>query len=110
MANDNVEIQHEPGDRVRVKVSGELDLDSAARLLSGVMGLLDGRSRDLIVDLKDVSFIDSTGLSILLLSARRTDDAGGRLRVAGAHGPVLDAISLAGAQSLLEIQESPSSA
>jgi anti-anti-sigma factor len=52
------EVQTEPG---RVVVSGELDLETVPVLREAIDG-----AGELTLDLRDVCFIDSTGLSLLL--------------------------------------------
>ena len=51
-----------------VTISGELDLASVAELRAA-LGEVAGRSRSLVVDVSDVSFIDSTALAALLRSS-----------------------------------------
>jgi len=65
-----VRVRHESG-KVVVAPAGELDLASAALLEREFGGLpRDGRKR-VVLDLREVQFIDSTGLR-LLLSLRNT--------------------------------------
>lgn len=54
------------GDRVMVKVSGELDLDSSERLRSVLREALNRSVRGIDLHLEDVSFCDCSTLNILL--------------------------------------------
>jgi anti-sigma B factor antagonist len=66
---------------VRLKVSGELDLASAPRVKEAVsVELTDGR--DVILDLSEVSFIDSTGLAAVISAANRARELARSLRIA----------------------------
>jgi anti-sigma B factor antagonist len=59
------------GDEVRVSVVGELDATSAARLqrsLDAVVGVSAGA---VVLDMSGVSFIDSTGLRVLIVLQQR---------------------------------------
>ena len=49
--------------------AGEVDMATAAQLESRLLQALDEGARDLIVNLRDVTFIDSTGLTALLRAA-----------------------------------------
>jgi anti-anti-sigma factor len=53
------------GDTVVIVASGEIDLSSADRLQAQLGGLL-GSCRRLVLDLRDVDFIDSSGLHCIL--------------------------------------------
>jgi anti-sigma B factor antagonist len=65
----HVEVEHD-GTAVRVIVSGEIDVASV-RLIRGARdkALAEHPSR-MLIDLRDVGFIDSSGLKFLLETAR----------------------------------------
>jgi anti-sigma B factor antagonist len=65
-----------------VVVGGELDLHTAGEL-DETLARLDGRR--IVVDLREVTFLDSTALAVLLAAARRR--AGKRLGVDLVLGP-----------------------
>jgi anti-anti-sigma factor len=54
------------GDESVIALAGELDLASADRLAREVHGVLGAGAAQLVLDLRDVDFIDSTGLRVLL--------------------------------------------
>ena len=89
-------------DRVRVVACGELDLANAGRLESEVDALLDSGFTDVAVDLRELAFIDSSGVHALVKCDRR---AQGRLSVLLAPGPVARAIELCGVRGLLNVSE-----
>lgn len=64
-------------DRAVVKPAGELDAYSAPQLRKILDEVLDGSVPRVVVDLARTSFIDSTGLGVLVGAARRakTQDA-----------------------------------
>lgn len=67
------------GGRVVVTVSGEVDVSSADALRDELRLLVDEGHTDLVVDLSAVSFMDSTGLGVLVGTLKRVRLAGGRL-------------------------------
>jgi anti-sigma B factor antagonist len=69
----------EPG-RVRLAVSGEVDLTSGHRLEQALLRAED-RAETVVLDLSQVEFFDSTGLQILLDADVRARDNGHRLIV-----------------------------
>ncbi|WP_444542254.1 STAS domain-containing protein [Cellulomonas phragmiteti] len=67
------------GARTVVHVAGEIDVASADRLRESVAQLLSDGRTDLVVDLSAVTFMDSTGLGLLVGTLKRVRLAGGRL-------------------------------
>lgn len=84
------------GDRAVVSVGGEVDLETASQLGDHALDALRDVSPHLVLDLSGVSFMDSTGLKVLITVRQRTDLAGGSFAVAGATRTVLRLLSLTG--------------
>ena len=63
------------GSALVVVVYGELDLSSADRLNARLTGLLSSSSR-IVLDLREIDFIDSAGLHCILDVDRASRDAG----------------------------------
>jgi anti-sigma B factor antagonist len=72
----------EEGDAAVLVVRGEVDLSSAPQLRQRLLGLATGGPRTVVVDLTGVSFIDSTGLGVLVSALKRLRAEGGDLRLA----------------------------
>jgi anti-sigma B factor antagonist len=60
-----IDTKHER-ERVVVTMAGEVDLSTAPQARSVVVQLRASGSRDIVVDLRGVSFLDATGLHLLL--------------------------------------------
>jgi anti-sigma B factor antagonist len=69
------------GDAVVLHVAGELDVAGAARLRQALAGPVGCGFVDLVVDLRCVTFVDSTGLGVLVATLRRVRRRGGRLQL-----------------------------
>jgi anti-anti-sigma factor len=65
---------------VRVCVIGEIDLSTAPQLEAALVRELDG-APDLLLDLSEVSFLDSSGLHAIVSAARTARANGGMLVV-----------------------------
>lgn len=65
-----------------VRVAGELDLATGPRLRRELLLAADRAQRLLIVDLRDLTFIDAAGIRVLLTGARRMAECSGRLTLA----------------------------
>jgi len=66
-----VETDHPGRGQVVVAVSGEIDLYTSTRLRDTLDEIDIASVRRLVIDLSDVDFIDSTGLGLLVATARR---------------------------------------
>jgi anti-anti-sigma factor len=71
-----------------VAVSGEIDIASAPRLITGLNDAVGTGETPVIVDLTEVGFMDSTGLALLLNAHRRLARRGKGFAVVSADGPV----------------------
>ena len=77
------------GDAVRVSLSGELDVASAGKLDEAIRQAEESDARAIVVDLSDLEFTDSTGLSVLLGAYNRNREEGrGLTFVASEHEAV----------------------
>jgi len=62
---------------VTVSVRGELDVSSAGRLRSCLFEMLTAGPVNVTIDLAGLSFIDSTGLGVLVGAVKRAREQGG---------------------------------
>jgi anti-anti-sigma factor len=66
-------------DTARLKLSGELDLASVSRVEQAVDASLAQGARKLVLDLGDVSFVDSSGLRLFVVLNQRAISEGWKL-------------------------------
>jgi anti-sigma B factor antagonist len=95
--NDYLEIAVREGtDACVVVLRGELDLGSVDLVVTHLRGpALDGRSR-VIVDLRELAFIDATGLHALLDAGEAARSAGKRLALVAGSSRLHRVFVLAG--------------
>lgn len=62
-----------------VEVRGEVDVYTAALLRQHLLEVIDGGAGQVVVDLRRVDFLDSTGLGVLVGALKRLRMAGGDL-------------------------------
>ncbi|WP_240929899.1 STAS domain-containing protein [Streptomyces coryli] len=67
------------GNRAVVALSGELDAATCDRIGTELDALTSAPGSELLVDLREVTFADCTGLSPLLRAQRRARARGGRV-------------------------------
>jgi anti-anti-sigma factor len=73
------------GERRLIRLSGELDLANAASLETELERALGGGAGEVVIDMEQLSFIDSTGIA-LLINAISRDGNGERLRFVPSKG------------------------
>ena len=59
-------IERDPAEATSFVVTGELDMASAPSLLATVESALSARRGDVVLDVRGLSFVDSTGISALI--------------------------------------------
>jgi anti-sigma B factor antagonist len=85
-----------------VVVSGEVDLACAAELRAAIERVGETEPAVLVIDLSDVSFVDSSGLGAIAGGLRAQRRHGGELKVAGAAPHVRRVFEIAGLGQLLQ--------
>jgi anti-sigma B factor antagonist len=71
-----------------VAVSGEIDLATASEFRSVLVDAVAGGQGDLVVDLSEVTFMDSTGLGAMVSARRRLTLRGASMRLVSPAGGV----------------------
>jgi len=89
-----IEVRHERGYAI-VTAAGEIDISTVTPLRERLFDVA-ASGAPLVVDLEQVSFIDSVGLAILVGAANRAVAHGGSLRVACALPKIRQLVQLTG--------------
>ena len=72
-----------------VEISGRLNLgNSLTYAETAIKRLIGEGSRKMVIDLAGLTSIDSAGIGMLISCSGEMDQAGGAIRIAGAHGGV----------------------
>jgi anti-sigma B factor antagonist len=88
---------------VRVRVAGELDLDSSERLRDAASEAIDAGASELTVDLRGLTFMDSSGLRTLVELDRRATRAGVTLRLVRPPPPAAKVLEMTGTDRRLPL-------
>ena len=86
-----------------VALSGEVDIYTAPQFKECMVGLLDVGVDKLVVDLSDVTFIDSTALGVLIGGVRRVHTAGGGMALVVTNRAVERVLSITGLDRIFTI-------
>lgn len=79
-----LEVRAEAG-RTLFVPRGELDLATAPELEDRVLAALRGAEHPVVLDLRELTFMDSTGIRTIIAAHHVAQDAGADLRLIGPH-------------------------
>lgn len=97
------------GGRVVLTLRGELDLATAPELERAVSAPL-GAGQDLVLDLRELEFMDSSGIRVLVTAHAQATERGASFAVVrpGPDSPVDSILSIAGLDAQLTLLDEPS--
>jgi anti-sigma B factor antagonist len=86
--------------RVILAARGVIDLFTAPELKRRLSEAVDLGTHELILDLSQTAFLDSTGLGAILVAHKRLSAAGGRLVIVPGQASVARVLEVTGMESL----------
>ena len=99
-----VEVREAP-DCTLVCAAGELDLAVCGKVEHAVDALLDAGCPAVVVDLRELTFIDSSGVRELLRCRDAAHARGARVALALSPGPVTRALEVCAVLELFEVRD-----
>ncbi|MDA8267603.1 MAG: STAS domain-containing protein [Actinomycetota bacterium] len=100
-ARDNIPV---------LAAAGEIDVYTAPRLREQLLQLAHAGHATVVVDLTEVSFIDSTGLGVLVSGLKRFREAGGDLRLVVTQPQILKVLEITGLSSVFAVHDTAAAA
>jgi len=95
------------GDAAVLMVSGELDLRTGPELEERLTGAFRSGIELVILDLRQIDFMDSTGLRVLLAAHQRAHETGRRFALVRGADQVERVLTLTGVRDLLTVVDAP---
>lgn len=96
----------EMGEHKVIEVSGEVDLYNVSELKKALFSVTDGSHQSVIVDMKDVNYMDSSGIGALVAGQKKMKAHNGRFALMNVHDDVLNILKLATLDRFFKIYES----
>ncbi len=94
---------HQEGDSITIALSGEMDLSMVDSLETAIWRAEQTEAERIVLDLSDLSFLDSTGLSVLLRASQRSSENGNRLSfIPSKHEVVTGLVALTGTGTMFD--------
>ena len=102
-----MQIATTPGsDRYVITVSGEVDLATSPELDVAIIGAIDSGTSSVAIDLTDVSFMDSSGLGVIVRGLKRCREADKDLDLVITNERVLKVFGITGLDQVIPIHDS----
>lgn len=106
MAHDalSVDIKSEHnGNAIMYRLHGSLDLATAPSLRAALVEAANEGKHDIIVDLTELEFLDSTGLGALIGAHRRALENNGRVRLIIRDGAISRLLNITGLMRIFAV-------
>ena len=94
------------GDVVILDISGEIDLYNAPEIIDIVNKLIDQKKYSVVINLKEVTYIDSSGIGALISSLSNLKKYHGGLKIINVFASVKKVFELTKLTSFFEIYDS----
>ena len=91
------------GNAVILKPSGRLDSSSTSIMQDRVQATMAKRPKHLVIDFTAVDYVNSTGLRVMLMAAKKMKLDGGRLTLCGMRPNVREVFVISGFHKIIEI-------
>lgn len=91
------------GTACTISVKGEVDVYTSPMLKAHIVDAIDDGCTDMIVDLEDVGFIDSSGLGVLVSGLRRVKERSGSMRLVCTRESILKIFRITGLDKVFPV-------
>lgn len=99
--------EHRQGGASVLTVIGELDLRTSPELEQRLSHAFDAGAELVILDLRGIEFMDSTGLRVLLTAHQRAHESGRRFALVRGADQVERVLTLTGVRDILTVVDAP---
>jgi anti-sigma B factor antagonist len=103
----SIDVQTTPDGSAQVfALHGSMDIATSPTVRAALMEAADNGHHDIIVDLTQLEFLDSTGLGALIGAHKRAKEHGGRVRLVVQDGQILRLLRITGLLGVFDAYES----
>ena len=103
---DEVRVEDASSDLSILVVGGEVDYEVSPQLKADMMRSIKAGAKRLVLDLSDVTFIDSTAIGVVAGAVEKLDEAGGSLAIVSTHEKVVQIFEITGLDSVITLHAS----
>lgn len=90
-----------------ISLSGEIDIYNAPELKSNLLSLIEEQKGSICMDCRDLKYIDSTGLGVLISALRHVKDYNGHIYIKNLKPYIYKIFTITGLDKVftIEVQE-----
>lgn len=89
-----------------VELTGEIDHHCAKSLIQGIEGKIEAyKPHSCILDFQEVTFMDSSGIAVVINTLRTMTKINGQLRLSGLQSQPMKVFRASGVDKLVQIKE-----
>jgi anti-sigma B factor antagonist len=100
----NIQISDLKGHTV-LKLRGDIDYFNVSELKNAIFKLINNNVRSIILDLKDVDYMDSSGIGLIVTAFKVMHTYNGTIALLHVHDDILALLKLATVDVILKIYE-----
>ena len=101
-----MEIEEQSGaSAIIVSLNGRLDGTTAPDLEARVFGIVERGDVRVVLDCSELSYVSSSGLRVLLMCARKCQQASGKLALAALQAECLSVLEMSGFLRIIECHD-----
>jgi anti-sigma B factor antagonist len=93
------------GEHKVINIIGEVDLYNVGELKKTLFSITDGLNKSVVVDMKDVNYMDSSGIGALVAGQKKMRAHGGKFALMNIHEDVLNILKLATLDKFFKIYD-----
>lgn len=98
----DIQIKHDPN-QCELVLKGEIDVYTAPKLKAELVATIESGCANVVVDLEGVTFIDSSGLGVLVSALRRARERGGAVRIVCTRENILKIFRITGLDKVFPV-------
>jgi anti-sigma B factor antagonist len=103
--NFEIKTEHAGGDVYVIALTGEIDLYTAPEFKQQLLDVIEKGGKQVVVDLTDTTFIDSTTLGVLVGGVKRLRPNGGQLSIVCSDRNITKIFEITGLNRVFPISE-----
>lgn len=100
-------VSEKPGEKgLLLVLAGRLDLQTSPPAQQQILSAIERGNKKLLLDLTDVTYVNSAGLRVFMIVAKKLKSVGGKIAICGINPNVHQVFDIAGFLPLIHIYSS----